>query len=178
MRSFKKKLIERSKLSEIVSTIRDSNRTVVTTNGCFDLLHLGHIEYLSQARELGDILIVGINSDESIRKIKGPSRPLQNEKTRALQVAALESVDQVFVFTEATPVEWLRQVRPQIHVKGADYLDKEMPERAAVESWGGRIELIPLLEGYSTTHLIQRLEMLSNEKRAGGKKIQQVELKR
>ena len=164
MPSYREKIVARSQIKSLAAKLRETKKTLVMSNGCFDLLHLGHIDYLAKARELGGYLIVGINSDASVRKIKGPSRPIFDETTRSLQIAALESVDCVFIFSELTPVEWLNDIRPQIHVKGADYADREIPERPVVESWGGRIELVPFLEGYSTTDLIKKLKMFPDEK--------------
>ncbi len=167
MRSFHDKLVSRDALSGLASGFSKAQKTLVSTNGCFDLLHLGHIEYLQSAKRFGDVLLVGVNSDASVRKLKGRGRPVQDETTRALQIAALESVDYVFLFSDLTPVEWLEALRPQVHVKGADYLNKEMPEREVIAAWGGRIELIPFLEGYSTTGLIERLKTLPDKDGSG-----------
>jgi rfaE bifunctional protein nucleotidyltransferase chain/domain len=129
---------------------------VVTTNGCFDLLHRGHVQYLEWARSLGDLLIVAINSDASVKKIKGPSRPLNSEQDRAYVLSALSCVEGVCVFNEETPADWLRQIQPQIHVKGADWQGKQIPEEALLKQWNGRVQFANYLQGYSTTSLIEK----------------------
>lgn len=129
---------------------------VVTTNGCFDILHRGHVEYLQAARQLGDLLIVGLNSDASVKKLKGPSRPLNDQNARAVVVGALKSVDAVIVFDEDTPVKWLQEVKPHIHVKGGDWDPQKMPETAVLESWGAKVVVVPYVDGYSTTKLIEK----------------------
>ena len=129
---------------------------VVTTNGCFDILHRGHVEYLHAARQLGDLLIVGLNSDASVKKLKGPSRPLNDQNARAVVVGALKSVDAVIVFDEDTPVKWLQEVKPHIHVKGGDWDPKKMPETAVLERWGAKVVVVPYVDGYSTTKLIEK----------------------
>lgn len=129
---------------------------VVTTNGCFDILHRGHVEYLQSARQLGDLLIVGINSDASVKKIKGPERPINDETSRAVVLGALKPVDGVLIFDEATPVEWLKVLQPQIHVKGGDWDPKKMPETVILESWGAKVVVIPFVEGFSTTRIIEK----------------------
>lgn len=129
---------------------------VVTTNGCFDLLHRGHVAYLNQARSLGDLLFIGVNSDQSVKKIKGPQRPVQSESDRAFILAGLECVDGVFIFQDDTPQGWIAKAQPRIHAKGADYSHKDLPERKVVESYGGELKLIPFLEGHSTSQIIKK----------------------
>jgi rfaE bifunctional protein nucleotidyltransferase chain/domain len=136
---------------------RGSGLTVVWTNGCFDLLHLGHVRSLEAAKELGDVLVVGVNGDDSVRRLKGPGRPLIPSEERAEVLAALRSVDRVVVFDEVTPEQAIRRLRPDIHAKGADYADAELPEREAVESYGGQIEFLPLVDGVSTSQIAARL---------------------
>lgn len=131
-------------------------RRMVFTNGCFDLLHRGHIYYLSKARELGDLLVVGLNSDDSVTRLKGPGRPLNNQQSRAEVLAALAMVDQVIIFTEDTPLQLIRTLKPQILVKGGDYRKSQIVGYSEVLSWGGKVVTIPLLEGYSTTSMIKR----------------------
>ena len=133
-----------------------TDKTVVWTNGCFDLLHAGHVRSLQAAKALGDILVVGLNSDASVREIKGPARPLMCEEDRAEVMAALECVDYVTIFGESEPSAALAILRPDIHCKGADYENRDIPERAVVESYGGKIRFLPLLEGRSTTRLMER----------------------
>jgi rfaE bifunctional protein nucleotidyltransferase chain/domain len=134
-------------------------RKVVWTNGCFDLLHTGHVRSFRDARALGDILVVGVNSDRSVRAIKGPLRPVTCEEDRAEMVAALESVDIVTIFDEPDPVSILSRLRPDIHCKGADYADgtKPVPERDIVLGYGGEIRFLPLHRGRSTSGLIERI---------------------
>jgi rfaE bifunctional protein nucleotidyltransferase chain/domain len=139
---------------------RTDGKTVVWTNGCFDLLHAGHARSLAFARNLGDVLVVGLNSDRSVRQIKGPTRPLMPEGERAELIAALACVDAVVIFDEPTPEQALLRLKPEIHCKGADYAPphgKAMPEAKVVEDFGGRIAFLPLLPGISTTVLIERI---------------------
>jgi D-glycero-beta-D-manno-heptose 1-phosphate adenylyltransferase len=131
---------------------------VVFTNGVFDILHRGHVSYLAQARALGGSLVVGLNSDASARGLgKGPDRPLNGETDRACVLAALESVSLVVLFDEATPVELLKRVRPQIYVKGGDYDIDALEEARWVRSWGGEARALPFVDGYSTTSLVKRI---------------------
>ena len=136
---------------------KDNRRRVVFTNGCFDLLHPGHIRLLEQARALGDVLVVGLNSDGSMQRLKGPGRPLVPERERAEVMAALETVDAVTVFDEPTPRELVAALVPDILVKGGDWGENEIVGRAEVEAAGGRVVRIPLLEGYSTSQLIAKI---------------------
>jgi D-beta-D-heptose 7-phosphate kinase/D-beta-D-heptose 1-phosphate adenosyltransferase len=137
----------------------EQGKKVVWTNGCFDLLHVGHVRSLRDASALGDILIVGLNSDRSVRKIKGPLRPVVNQHDRAEVLAALECVDYVTIFDEFDPVRALSLLRPDIHCKGAEYADgkRPVPERDIVLGYGGRIEFLPIHEGLSTSGLIERI---------------------
>lgn len=139
---------------------RAAGRVVVWTNGTFDLLHPGHVASLQQARALGDLLVVGVNSDRSVKAYKGPTRPVLNETERAAMLAALECVDYVVIFDEDTPVESLTKLKPDIHCKGSEYAPphgRPVPERAVVEGYGGRIEYLPLVPGVSTTELLRRI---------------------
>ena len=139
---------------------RAAARVVVWTNGAFDLLHPGHVQSLQQARALGDLLIVGLNSDRSVKAYKGPTRPILNQDERAAMLAALECVDAVVVFDEDTPVESLMKLKPDIHCKGAEYAPphgRPVPERSVVEGYGGRIEYLPLAPGLSTTEILRRI---------------------
>lgn len=139
---------------------RDAGATVVWTNGTFDLLHPGHLSSLEAARELGDALVVGVNSDAGVRRYKGPLRPILSQDERAAMLAALECVDYVVIFDEDTPTECLEKLRPDVHCKGAEYAPpggKPVPERAVVEAYGGRVEYLPILPGVSTTDLIARV---------------------
>lgn len=137
--------------------IRKGQR-LVFTNGVFDLLHAGHVRYLAQARALGDQLIVGVNSDASVRRLnKGPERPLNPAEDRVAVLEALRAVDGAVVFDEDTPIELIRLLEPEIHVKGGDYTKDQLPETAIVEAYGGRVEILPFLDGRSTTDLVRRL---------------------
>jgi rfaE bifunctional protein nucleotidyltransferase chain/domain len=149
-------------LDDLIAARAEWSRTgkkVVWTNGCFDLLHAGHIRSLRDAKALGDILIVGINSDASARSIKGDLRPIVNQEDRAEVIAALEMVDYVTIFDEPTPVAALSRLRPDIHCKGAEYADgsRPVPERDTVLDYGGEIRFLPLHPGRSTTDLVDRI---------------------
>lgn len=153
---YRHKLLSREELKRRAEAWREAQQSVVFTNGCFDLLHVGHVKTLHRAKAEGDRLVVGVNSDESVRRLKGPSRPVNAEQDRALLLAALECVDAVTIFTEDTPVELLEVLRPQVHVKGGDYSLEELPEAGVVQRHGGRIVLIDLVPGRSTTATIAR----------------------
>lgn len=152
------RFVDRVELTEIRKAARDENRVVVTTNGCFDILHVGHVRILKQARELGDILIVGINSDDSVKRLKGPTRPINCAEDRAEVLAALSCVDYVTVFDEDTPVEFLKVAQPDIHVKGSDYKPSDLAETPVVESYGGRVEILALVPNKSTTRVVERIK--------------------
>lgn len=130
--------------------------SLVFTNGCFDLLHKGHIHLLKRAKKLGDLLVVGLNSDESVSKLKGSQRPVMSQQTRAEKMGALEEVDYIIIFQEETPMELIKALEPDILVKGGDYKIEEIVGHREVAEKGGRVETIPLLEGYSTTSIIDR----------------------
>jgi rfaE bifunctional protein nucleotidyltransferase chain/domain len=136
--------------------VKKRGGVVVTTNGCFDVLHPGHVQYLTEARAQGDVLLVGLNSDTSVQKIKGPGRPLNNENSRAIVVGALKCVDGVCIFNEDTPLKWLEMIRPDVHVKGGDYKVEDLPEKKLLDSWGGKIHLAPHYPGHSTTEFIKK----------------------
>jgi len=136
--------------------LRALGKTLVTTNGCFDLLHAGHIRYLAEAATLGDLLVVGINSDASVKRLKGPARPLQNEYDRALIVASLAMVDAVFIFGEEDPRAFLEILRPDVHVKGGDY-PNDIIEKPVVEKYGGRVRIVSLYKGFSTSSMVSKI---------------------
>jgi rfaE bifunctional protein nucleotidyltransferase chain/domain len=140
-----------------------AGRTVAWTNGCFDLLHAGHVRSLQAAAALADVLIVGVNSDESVRRLKGPGRPILAQEDRVALLLALECVDHVIVFEEDTPEAILALVQPDLHVKGAEYAPphgRPIPEKAIVEKHGGRVVFLPLIEGISTSEIIRRIQAL------------------
>ena len=134
---------------------RFQDKKLVFSNGCFDVLHLGHIEYLSKARDLGHILIVGLNSDDSVRRIKGAHRPVNKEEARAITLAALSFVDAVVVFDKDTPIDLIKLVQPDVLVKGKDYDGKEIVGADVVKAHGGQVVTIELTKGYSTSHTIE-----------------------
>jgi rfaE bifunctional protein nucleotidyltransferase chain/domain len=138
--------------------MRESGGRVVFTNGCFDLLHPGHVSYLRAARSLGDALVVGLNSDASVRRLKkGPARPIVPERDRAAVLAALESVDAVVLFAEDTPVRLMRELKPDLYVKGGDYRVGDLPEAEVAAEIGAEVKILPFEPGYSTTALIERI---------------------
>lgn len=139
---------------------RASGESVVFTNGCFDILHVGHLQTLTRAKAEGTKLIVGINSDESVKRLKGPSRPIHVEEDRALLLSGLRCVDAVVVFSEDTPVSLLERLRPQVHVKGGDYREEDLPEATVVKQHGGRIVIIDLVPGRSTSAAIEKSRSL------------------
>jgi len=144
-----------------------SGKRTVFTNGCFDILHAGHIELFRSARLLGDVLVVAINSDQSVRRIKGEKRPIFNERERSEILAALEMVDFVTIFGEATPLETILKLRPDVLVKGADWEEKGIVGQEQVEGWGGEVVPIRLLEGQSTSGIIDRIVSGIRTGRAG-----------
>ncbi|SHI56663.1 D-alpha,beta-D-heptose 7-phosphate 1-kinase [Malonomonas rubra DSM 5091] len=151
------KILPRKELASLLDPLRSNGKKIVFTNGCFDLLHAGHVKYLQQARQLGDLLVLGLNSDSSIRRLKGEKRPLLEESERAQILAALDCIDYLSIFDEDTPLELLQLVRPQILVKGGDYLPDEVVGKELVESYGGRVELIQFVDGKSTTNIIDKV---------------------
>lgn len=156
------KIIAWEELAAWRERLRAAGRTLVATNGCFDLLHRGHVAYLEAARGLGDALIVGVNGDASVRELKGPDRPVNNEADRAFVLAGLGCVDGVCVFTEKTAMRFLSTVKPDIYAKGGDYtvdtINQE--ERRLIEQQGGRVAILPGVEGKSTTGLLEKIARL------------------
>jgi len=152
------KINSRSVLPQLRGIWSLKSKRVVFTNGCFDIVHRGHIEYLAQARALGATLVVGLNSDASVRRLKGSSRPLQDERTRAMVLASLQFVSHVFLFDEDTPYELIKEVQPDILVKGADYKPEDIVGYDIVKAKGGEVVTIPLVEGYSTTNVVAKMK--------------------
>ena len=148
------KIVSRIELPARLRLLREGGRRIVFTNGCFDLLHAGHVRYLQAARELGDALVLGLNSDSSVKRLKGASRPLVPEEDRAIMLSALESVSLVVIFGEDTPDALIREVMPDVLVKGGDYKAEEIVGYDTVTQNGGRVEIIPFVEGCSTTNLV------------------------
>jgi D-beta-D-heptose 7-phosphate kinase/D-beta-D-heptose 1-phosphate adenosyltransferase len=154
------KIITREQVSQIVSQLKREGRKVAFTNGCFDLLHIGHLELLENARKLGDILIVGLNSDDSVRRLKGPQRPINTQLDRARILAALEVVDYVVIFNEDTPLELIQTIKPDFLIKGGDYRPDAIVGSEFVESYGGKVIVFPLVRGKSTSDLINTIFQL------------------
>ncbi len=153
-----KKILDRKTLSAILAVWKFKQKKVVFTNGCFDILHLGHIDYLSKAKDLGDVLVIGLNTDLSVQRLKGKNRPVVNEGARAMLLASLLFVDAVVLFDEDTPYEFIKTVQPNILVKGSDYKEEDIVGYDIVKSNGGSIRTIDFLEGYSTTSIIEKLK--------------------
>ncbi len=156
----KSKIISKEDLQYILSYYRFKEKKIVFTNGCFDLLHRGHIEYLLQAAASGDVLIVGLNSDKSVKKLKGADRPLQDEKSRALILASLIFVDHIVLFDEETPVNLIKSVQPDVLAKGGDYKEEEIVGNDVVKEKGGKVQIIEYLSGYSTTGLVDKIKKI------------------
>ena len=151
------RLVPRTQISNVVERLRANGQRIVFTNGVFDLLHPGHVRYLQRARQLGDVLIVGLNADASVRRNKGPDRPLTPELERAEILAALECVDAVVIFDEDTPDAIIKAVQPDVLVKGADWAADRIVGRDTVETRGGHVARIPVEEGFSTTAIVERI---------------------
>jgi len=152
------KILQREEAARRAAEERESERQIVFTNGCFDLLHVGHIHSLYYARSLGDVLFVAINSDASVRRIKGSQRPLIPQKERAILLAALECVDVVILFEEDTPLRLIQEIRPHVLAKGSQYDTHEIVGSQEMMEWGGIVKRIPMLPGRSTTELIRRIQ--------------------
>lgn len=151
------KIIGSSKLSKLLSRLSSKGKRVVFTNGCFDIIHVGHVDYLSKARDMGDILVVGLNSDSSVKKIKGKDRPINKEYDRAIVLASLFFVDYVTIFSETTPEKLIKKVRPDILVKGGDWKIEDIVGSSFVKSYGGSVKRIHFVKGYSTTSILKKL---------------------
>ncbi len=153
-----KKILDQKTLSSLLAVWSFQQKKVVFTNGCFDIIHLGHIDYLSKAKDLGEVLIIGLNTDLSVQRLKGESRPVVNEHARAMLLASLHFVDAVVLFDEDTPYELIKTVQPNILVKGSDYKEEDIVGYDIVRSNGGSIKTIDFLEGYSTSLIIEKLK--------------------
>ena len=150
-------LIPNERIEAFAAALREGGSRVVFTNGCFDILHAGHVRYLAAARSLGDVLILGLNSDASVRRLKGETRPVNTAEDRAEVVGALKSVDAVVIFGEDTAEVLIAKVRPAVYAKGGDYTLETLPEARIVERYGGEVAFIPLVAGKSTTNIITRV---------------------
>lgn len=162
--TIRSKIVSRETLGSILEEKREEGKKIIFTNGCFDILHRGHIEYLASASDLGDIFVVGLNSDESVHRLKGESRPAVDEGSRALTMASFEIVDYVVIFMEDTPSNLIRVIRPDYWVKGGDYQNfEDLPEYRALMETGGKVKIIPLIEGYSTTDIYKKIQGQANK---------------
>lgn len=155
------KILDNKTLEQRLDSWHKEGKKIVFSNGCFDILHRGHVEYLSKAADLGDILVIGLNTDASVKRLKGPSRPVNDEKARAVVLAALEFVDAIVFFEEGTPYNLIKFVMPDILVKGKDYKAEDIVGYDIVTGNGGKVETIELVDGFSTTNI---LKMMNNEK--------------
>ena len=152
-----RKIIDRDTAALVSQELRAGGRALVFTNGCFDILHPGHIDLLTKAGNFGDALMVGLNTDASVRRLKGENRPVNDQHSRSIMLAALEVVDWVVLFDEDTPAVLIETVLPSVLVKGGDYTRETVVGHKLVEAMGGRVEIVPLLEGYSTTEYLKKL---------------------
>lgn len=151
-------IVSRELLARVCAELQSRGGTVVFTNGCFDILHAGHTTYLHRAKQLGDVLVVGVNSDASVRRLKGPSRPVNTQEDRAVVLAALRAVDYVCIFDEDTPLELITAIQPDVLVKGGDYSIDAIVGADVVLARGGRVLSLPFVEGKSTTSVIERMK--------------------
>ncbi len=155
----KKKVFKRDDLSRQLNIWRMQSKKIVFTNGCFDLLHHGHIDYLSKAADMGEILVIGLNSDSSVKKLnKGSNRPIQNENDRALILSSIQFIEAIILFEEDTPLELIKMVRPDVLVKGGDWKESEIVGADVVKANGGTVTTIPFVEGYSTTSIEKKIK--------------------
>ena len=150
-------LIDRNIAAQFCEELRQQGKRIVFTNGCFDIIHAGHVRYLTKAKSFGDVLIVGLNTDESVRKLKGASRPINTQDDRAEVLLGLKAVDHVIYFGEVTAENLIAEVKPAVYVKGGDYTLETLPEAAIVQSYGGRVELVNLVAGRSTSNVIEKI---------------------
>lgn len=150
-------IVERHNIKELCEQLKSDGKSIVFTNGCFDILHSGHVFYLQKAKQQGDILILGLNSDASVRRLKGEKRPINNEKDRAIVISELKSIDYVVIFEEDTPLEIISLIVPDILVKGGDYKKEDVVGKDIVENNGGEVVIIPFVDGKSTTNIINKI---------------------
>jgi len=158
------KLIDRTTISTIANNEKTAGKTLVFTNGCFDLLHVGHVRYLASARALGDCLIIGLNSDLSVRNLKGPTRPINCQEDRAEVLAALAAVDYVVIFDEVTAEALIAVIKPDIYAKGGDYTIETLPESKTVTAYGGKVVLLPEVPGRSSSNIIKKLSAIDDRR--------------
>ena len=149
-------IIQQNEIKNIINSLKKQNKAVVFTNGCFDILHVGHVKYLQKSKTFGDVLIVGLNSDLSVKRLKGENRPINNEEDRAYVLSSLRCADYVVIFEEDSPKNLIKLIQPDIYTKGADYTVSTLPEAPVVQEYGGKIEFIDFVEGKSTTKIIEK----------------------
>ena len=154
------KILERTALKDKLEELRKKGKKIAFTNGCFDILHVGHVRYLREAKKTADVLVLALNSDSSVRSLKGEKRPLMNEKERAEILAALEFIDFVTIFPELTPLELINYLKPDILIKGGDWPEEKVVGREEIKKWGGRVAIIPEVEGKSTTNIVEKIKKL------------------
>lgn len=153
-----KMTLSREIAAKVIEEIKNSGKKVVFTNGCFDILHVGHLRYMNEAKKQGDFLVVGVNSDASVKRLKGESRPINNEIDRAEMLSGLKAVDITVIFEEDTPMELIDALKPSIHVKGGDYRKEDLPETPVVEKHGGEVRILNFVEGKSTTNIVNKIQ--------------------
>jgi len=154
------KILERNALQDKLEELRKKGKKIAFTNGCFDILHVGHVRYLREAKKTADVLVLALNSDSSVRSLKGKERPLVPEKERAEIIAALEFIDFVTIFPESTPLELINYLKPDILIKGGDWAEEAVVGREEIKDWGGRVTIIPEVEGKSTTNIVEKIKNL------------------
>ncbi len=152
------KILTRDVLQKKLEALRKQGKKIAFTNGCFDILHIGHVRYLREAKKAADVLVLALNSDASVRSIKGEKRPLVNEKERAEVLAALEFIDFVTIFPELTPLELIKYLKPDVLIKGGDWPEDKVVGREEIKQWGGRVAIIPEVKGKSTTNIVEKIK--------------------
>ncbi len=151
------KILDRTILKKKLDALRKEGKKIAFTNGCFDLLHVGHVRYLKEARKTADVLVLALNSDSSVQTIKGPKRPLVPEQERAEILSALECIDFITIFSESTPLALIGLLKPDVLIKGGDWAEEQVVGRNEIRQWGGRVEIIPEVAGKSTTNIVDRV---------------------
>jgi len=152
------KLVASGDIPPLLKTLKKKNKRIVFTNGCFDLIHAGHIKLLKEARKSGDILILGLNSDSSIKKIKGPFRPILKQKARIDTLASIEFIDYIVIFNETTPLRLIKKIKPDVLIKGGDWQKEDIVGSEFVQAYGGKVKRVKLKKGYSTSSIIEKMK--------------------
>ena len=153
------KIVSRTDLSKIIDDLQSQNKKIIFSNGCFDLVHRGHVEYLAKAADLADVFVLGLNTDASVSRLKGPSRPLQDQEARAILMAGFSFIDYVVFFDEDTPLELIKEVQPDVLVKGNDYKIEDVVGYDVVTKKGGTVQTVKLTEGYSTSIIVDKIKL-------------------